>query len=160
MAHIDIITRRLASHQAALATTGIDPDWDKALHAYLRADIMQHADLEFGQVAQANERRFRDKVEIEAKYGKDWKANTEAQAAEKASYERTKAADDHWANGLCSAFWRAGRELALTPAPSMAAVAFKASMIEADDLNNDIDFPANCMRILQADFIRLAEEAA
>lgn len=159
MATIDIIARRLSEHQAALATTGIDPTWDKALHAYLKADIIQHADIQFGEVGRAATQRQRERAEIHGKFGKDWQANDEARALERASYLRMQDADDHWGKTVCQTYWRAGRELALTPAPTMAAIAYKAAVMEANELDNDTDFPGDCMAILRSDFARLAREA-
>lgn len=159
MATIDIIQGRLADHQAALATTGLDPAWDKALHAYLKADIMQHADIEFGEVQKAKRQREADQITIHTKYGKEWRANPDPEALNKASYDRMQQADDKWGKTYCRAYWRAGRELALTPAPSMAAIAYKAAVMEQNELDNDIDFPADAMEVLRADFARLAREA-
>lgn len=159
MQDFDNMAHRLAMHHAAMATTGIDPAWDKALHAYIKADILQNAELEFGSVARAAMQRQTEQVEIEVKYGKEWKSIPEAQALDRVSFEKMQSADDHWANTVCRAYWRAGRELALTPAPSMAAIAFKATVIELNEMDNDRDFPADPMEVLHADFARLAGEA-
>ncbi|RVQ65726.1 hypothetical protein EKN06_12385 [Croceicoccus ponticola] len=159
MATIDIISRRLTTHQAALATTGVDPTWDKALHAYLRADVLQQADLEIGAYAGANEVLLRRRWALETKYGKGWRQHPAAGNECHELDAMSKVMDDAWVRDFCAPFWRVSRELALTPSPTMAAAIFKASMIEADDLANDSEFPANAMEVLQADFARLAGEA-
>lgn len=160
MASIDTITRRLATHQAALATAGIDPAWDCALQAYLRADALQHADLQFGARSEASETLMRRRWSLEGKYGKAWHQHPDAQADRNEIFALDQAADKQWTRAFCAPFWRASRELALTPAPTMAAALFKAAIMEADELSNDTDFPADCMEVLQADFRRLARETA
>lgn len=160
MANIDVITKRAAIHSAALATLGADSTWDKALKAYLRADALQHADGEFGALDAASEKFRRFGWSLESKYGSDWSNIPKAKAEHQPAFADMQAAENRWAEAYCKPFWRATRELALTPAPTIAAAMFKASMMEQEDLSNDSEFPADCMQILQADFDRLTQPSS
>ncbi|MGD9664944.1 MAG: hypothetical protein AB7U34_07040, partial [Novosphingobium sp.] len=64
-----------------------------------------------------------------------------------------------WTRRYCEPFWKAANELALVPSPSIAAAAFKAALIERDEVWNDKNFPADAMQVLHDDFARLAREA-
>lgn len=155
MANIDAITKRAVMHSAALATLGSDPAWDKALNAYLRADTLQQADAECGALYAATDKFRRFGWSLESKYGPNWSNVPQAKAEHKPAYDEMQAAENKWAEVYCKPHWRASRELALTPAPTVAAAVFKANMIEHEDLPNDHEFPADCMEILHADFARL-----
>ncbi|WP_066561006.1 hypothetical protein [Croceicoccus bisphenolivorans] len=155
MADIDTIAKRVALHGAALATLGTDPAWDKALRAYLRADALQQADLEFGETAKGQERRKLECIMLADRYGPEWRKHPGAEAERRRIFEEGEESDKRWTERFCKPYWRASRELALTPAPTIAAAMFKATMIESDEVWNDCDFPADCMEILQSDFARL-----
>lgn len=159
MANIDSITQCATLHSAALATLGSDPTWDKALKAYLRADALQRADSEFGALDKASAAFRRSRWALEDMYGPNWSGVPKATAEHQPAFAAMQAAEDRWAQTFCQVLWRTSRELALTPAPTIAAAMFKATLIEIEDLSNDCDFPADPMEVLQADFARLAGEA-
>lgn len=158
MAEISTITARAVFTQFALSTTGIDPVWDKALHAYLRADALQHAVSQFGPLAQVEEKRQHAQIELEAKYGRNWTSHPDTEQRRGELDKECSAAETDWSERHCRPFWRAGRELAATPAPSMPAALFKAVLIEQDEVWNDGDFPLDAMQVLHEDFARLAGE--
>lgn len=159
MADYNIVTHRSTIHQEALATLGTDPAWDKALHSYLRADALQHADLEYGEVAKIRLRHEYEEIELADKFGRDWKKHPGAKDEWNRIRAESDAADDRWTERYCRPLWRAANELALTPAPTLAAAMFKATLIETEEVWNDRDFPADAMDVLQSDFARLAREA-
>lgn len=68
-------------------------------------------------------------------------------------------ADNVWSDRYCEPVWQAERDLAMTPAPSIAAAIFKATMIEIEEVTYDTRFDADAMDVLHADFARLAGEA-
>lgn len=158
MSDYQIIANRLAQHQAGLATLGVDPAWDKAMHAYLRADALQHAAGEFGDLAKVRYRHQVEGIDLQGKYGRDWKLHPDGKKELSRINREIHEEDERWGERYCKPMWRAANELALTPAPTIGAAMFKASIMESEEVWNDRDFPADCMEILQADFARLARE--
>lgn len=154
------MTARLIFKQAALATVGIDAAWDKALQRYLRCETLYNASEAFGPMAKDQERHTLETIDIQAEYGRDWKGNVEAMRRHEASFASLRAAEDRQIRDFAQPFWRAAEELALTPAPTLAAAMFKAAVMEQDDVGNNRDFPADCMEVLQGDFARLSRETA
>lgn len=157
MADREHMTHRLAMHAAALASLGACPVWDAAVHAYLAADALQHADLEYGDSGRTQERHFRERLALESKYGPAWRKHPEAEAERKRIFREGEESTDRWTERYCQPLWAAARSVASTPAPSMAAASFKAALIEAEEVWNDRDFNKDPMQILQADFDRLTD---
>jgi len=151
---------RMVFHQAALATLGADAAWDRAVLAFIKADVLQHADLEFGAAAKHQAKDYRARIGLESRYGKEWRLNPAAQALRDQIYDEAIAADDAWTRDYCAPFWQAGRELALTPAPTMAAAVFKANVIEKAEIWNDSAFPRDAMEIVIEEMTRLCEGSA
>ena len=133
------MTARLTFKQAGLATLGLDAAWDRAVQRYLRCETLYYA-------ADA--------------FGRGWKAQPEAARRHDISFKGLIKAEEDHVRQFAEPYWRAANELALTPAPSLAAAMFKAAVMEHDEIDTSRDFPAKCMEVLQADFARLSREAA
>jgi len=152
------MTARLTFKQAGLATMGLDAAWDRAVQRYLRCETLYYASEAFGAMAKDQERHTLEKIAIEAEFGRDWKAKPEAVQRHDASLTKLRRAEDQQVREFAQPYWRAAGELALTPAQSLAAAMFKAAVMEQDEVDNNRDFPGECMEILQADFARLSRK--
>ena len=159
MANIDIITLRSAVTTQALATMGSDPEWDRKLAAYLRAEALQQSDYEFGAYAVAQNEVGLDEIRIEAQHGRGWHARPEHAPVYRSQRERLEAASDEWQRCYADPHDTTARELAMTPAPTLAAALFKQLVIFREDLGNDNRMPRDAMEIVAEDMARLAEEA-
>ena len=149
---------RFAFTSQALSTLGTDPAWDAALSRYLRLESLTHADAEFGAYAKANEADDLARLALEEKYGKAFRSNPEAAEKWGALHERMNAAERTQLETYVKPMWEAGRRLALTPAPTLAAAVFKGNFIHREEIWNDNQFEADAMAIVTADFARLAGE--
>lgn len=156
MIHISNMAGHCAYTAAALATLGADPVWDERLTTYLRLDALQQAHSSFGPLAQASEASDLKHIEIEAKYGPRWKTNPEARQEAEPASAAVLAAEQAWTERFCDPFWQAARELALTPAPTLAAALFKVRLIQWEDLDNDGVMTRDCFEIVAEDMARLA----
>lgn len=154
------MTARLTFKQAGLATLGLDAAWDRAVQRYLRCETLYYAADAFGPLAKEQERHTLEVMDIEGKYGRGWKAQPEAARRHDISFKGLIKAEEDHVRQFAEPYWRAANELALTPAPSLAAAMFKAAVMEHDEIDTSRDFPAKCMEVLQADFARLSREAA
>lgn len=131
------MTARLTFKQAGLATAGIDAAWDKALQRYLRCETLYYASEAFGPMAKDQERHTLETIAVQSEYGRDWKGNAEAVRRHDASFAGLRAAEDRQVREFAQPYWRAAEELALTPAPTLAAAMFKAAVMEQDDVSNN-----------------------
>lgn len=155
MATIDQIAGRCAYTAAALATLGADPAWDERLTTYLRADALQQAHSSFGPLARANEEHNLECIKMEADYGLRWKSHPAANGTAR-SAAAAQAAEAEWTEQYCEPYWQAARDLAMAPAPTLAAALFKVRLIEWDELDNDGPMPRDCFVIVAEDMARLA----
>lgn len=154
------MTARLTFKKAGLDTMGLDAAWDRALQRYLRCETLYYGAGAFGPLAKEQERHTLEKIAIEEKFGRGWKAQSEAAKRHEVSFAGLIKAEEDHVRQFAEPYWRAANELALTPAPSLAAAMFKAAVMEHDEIDTNRDFPGECMEILQADFARLTREAA
>ena len=139
----------------ALATMGVDPAWDAKVAEYLACSTMARANIEWGPHARREDDRKRRQFELKAKFGKGYAKHPDAQREVVALYKAGVADEDVMSERYYVPWWRAGRELAATPAPTIAAAALKALLIEMDELWNDSEMRGDCFDILEADFARL-----
>lgn len=141
--------------QAAATMCG-DPAWDKAVTAFLRTYSLWQADDKFGSQAKAEAAFDLVRSEAEERYGKGWQQNPVARQVMDAASDILRAAEDESHDRFVAPYWQALRDLANTPAPTIAAAAFKALLIQSEDVWNDANMTADCMQIVQDDFARLA----
>ena len=138
-----------------------DPDpWNKAMANYLRAAALQRADESFGALAKVSEECTLRDIRLEARFGPGFRSIPEARAImDRSPIPGMRDSEDAHCENFCNPLWEAQRQLAVTPAPSLAAALFKVHVIDEAELNNDSRFAFDCMEIVQADFARLAGEA-
>lgn len=155
MADIRYITERVAFTSQALATLGGSPEWDAALRDYLACEALSYADGEFGDFAKANEVDDRRRYDLEARYGKDPRSDSNGAIEWEAMWEAIRAAEERQADQYLRPLWKAGRALAQTPAPTFQAAVFKTTFIARDEVWNDGSMEADCMALIAEDFARL-----
>ena len=156
MSFFSASTYKLAVTQQALATMGADTDWDARITAYLRTYHLMEADEEFGVGGRANEAALAKRIELEGRYGKGYRQHPAAQAEYEALKAMEQTAEDERHRDFVAPHWAALRELAVTPAPTLAAACFKQFLIQSDEIWNDGALGADCMQIVIDDFARLA----
>lgn len=156
---IDYTTLRSTYAMQALGTLGTCPTWDAALHRYLAAEALQHADMEFGRFYEADEEHSFTVIRLEGQYGPAYPYNPRAAEVRDAAYAKLMVAEKQRDTDYIHPYWQACRDLAMTPAPSLAAAVFKVNMIIHDEPWNDSRMAANCMELVKTDFARLAGEA-
>lgn len=160
MATIDIITLRSVFTTQALTTMGACPEWDRKVAAYLRAEALQHADCDYGAYAEVENDVGLEEIRLADTHGAGWKNNPDLASTKQALQERGAAASERWQAEFADPHDSAARDLAVTPAPTLAAALFKQLMIEREDLGNDNRMPRDAMEIVAEDMARLAQSAA
>lgn len=159
MATYETIARDCAFTTLALATMGTDRAWDARLAAYLRWQALTDADCDFGVLARACEANDLEQMRIEAAHGRNWRSIPKARAACAPTADAAMAAESVWTAAYCEPCWQAARDLAMTPAPTLAAALFKVQVIQRDELDNDSKMPRDPMAIVIEDMARLAGES-
>lgn len=148
------IARALFQAQA-LATMGLDPDWDAAIAGYFVWDIKARADEEYGPLERESWARQHEKDEAEQRFGKDWRGHPEGRKIWERHLEWGARYDEARTRDFYNPMWAAHRRLVETPSPSLAAVAVKAAIIEWHEVWNDGGLEGDCVSILDADLKRL-----
>lgn len=141
--------------QQAIGTQGANAEWDKALLAYVSAFTRCTADSEFGPHAIAYEAFLDVRASLEATHGKDFLKSPDAAEINRIEYAKVQADEERMHKEHYSPMWKAARDLAKTPAPNLAAAAFKLTLIQREDLDNDKHMDREPMEIVEADFARL-----
>lgn len=141
---------------AALATLGAAPEWDARLTEYLRLQALQEAHSLFGPLSRAEEANAIEHGQAEARHGPNWRNVPAALASVSVTAAAALAVEDQWTQEYCRPFWRAARELACTPAPSLQAALFKVRLIEWEEIDNDAEMTRDCFEIVAEDMARLA----
>jgi len=139
----------------AAATMGICPAWDRAIALYLAADIRMRAQEVYGPIARQKDDDTLEAWAMEARHGRNWREKPEC--AEVAAKHRRNLVtyDDRMRAEFYEPQWQALRNVVRTPAPSFAAVTWKAAAIDWEDLWSDSLLEADCIAILEADLARL-----
>lgn len=159
MADLEILTHRTTTYAAALATMGVCPIWDAALSRFLAAHALAMADSGFGVVAEATREFDRERMRLEYQFGTDLAKDVRAKQARDANFDKMQEAENVYSETYCKPLWAAETALARTPAPSLAAALYKATMIEAQDVWFDVEDPAELVGIVAADLARFTGEA-
>lgn len=154
MATNDLPARECAINTAALATMGTDSTWDARLTEYLRRRALQQAVCDFGFLSKANEEHSYQIYRVEAAFGSGWRDDPRAEALTEPTSKAADAAQKRWDAEYCEPFWQAGRDLVLTPAPSLAAALFKFQIIRDDEVWNDSRMERDCVEIIAEDMAR------
>jgi hypothetical protein len=139
-----------------LATMGVCPEWDRAVHNLIAADVLSRVHDEFGPLALSLADGEVERGDMKQRFGDNWRHHPEG----KAIWERLQAADDDRNEAMTERFyrplWDAQRQLARTPAPTLAAVVYKAAVVEMHDVWNDAQLGGDCIAIIEADLARIA----
>jgi hypothetical protein len=155
MASITHITEHAGFTARALATMGTDPAWDQAVTKFLRTDALYRTDETCGRYNDAREKAQRAEMQIEEEFGRNWRGIPAAQERWEPHFAVMREAEDQQAADFLRPLWQAQRELAQTPAPTLAAAIFKVELIEAEDVWNDYALEGNAFQIVADDFARV-----
>ena len=157
--HNDPVARAQFNAQG-LATMGLCPAWDRAVAAYVSADVRSKAQEEFGPLAQKRNSWTFEQSALVVRLGKDWICHPEGVEADKRRRAEEIAGEAAMMENFYQPLWEAVYSLALVPAPSLSAAVFKAAVIEIHEIWNDGAFKADCNALIDADFARHAGLAA
>lgn len=139
----------------AAATMGVDAAWDRAIASYLAADIRMRAQESYGPLARQKDA---DAVEAHAmakRLGVGWRDTPEGAEVAAQHSRNLVAKEDRMRAEFYEPQWQSLRDVVRTPAPSFAAAAWKAALIEWEDVWCDSLLEADCVAILDADLARL-----
>lgn len=140
----------------ASATMGTDPRWDSAVSEFLRTFALWQADEHYGAYAKADEAWSIAKFDLEHRFGAHWERAPAAQAGVESHKAALRAAEDTHHTRFVAPYWKALRDLAMTPAPTVTAACLKQSLMQIEEIWNDSLMTASCFDLLEADFARLA----
>ena len=135
------------------------PDWNAKMKAYLHIDALARAYAEFGEGARLSDKWGWQDIRLQEQFGPNFRNIPEARAILSGRNEEVRDHEERTTERFFRPLWAAQRELALTPAPTIAAALFKADMIEASELSNDSLMERDCFEIVAEDFARLSGEA-
>lgn len=143
-----------------LATMGVCPTWDRAVHNFVAADVLARAHEEFGPLTlnRIDTDLERKGMSLEARYGENWRNHPDGKPVWDQMVEAGNAYDAEFFKQFYAPFYAAQCQLARTPAPTLAAALFKAAVIEMHDVWNDPDLEESCIELIQADLARLAPQ--
>jgi len=150
-----LTTNRAAFTTQALATMGVDPEWDRKVADYLRLEALQFAHSTFGPLDIANDELLGVTLSLENKFGKNFRRIPQAAAAYDAACEAFQVPEKEWTERYLHPYWDATDELAAAPAPTLAAALFKVQMIYWEDLNIRTDVGDKVFGYVEADMTRL-----
>lgn len=159
MSMVADMSYKLALISQAVATLGADSVWDEAVSGFLRTFSLWQADQEFGAKAKADNDWAWHRIAFEGRCGKEWRHCEEIAAEVNDAEAASQAAEDIHHEAFVAPYWKALRDVATTPAPTIAAATFKQLLIQAEEVWNDSAMKSDCMKIVQDDFSRLARRA-
>lgn len=142
-------------HTQAIATMGIDPAWDRAVLNYIAYEIRAKADEHYGPDELASHDRQREADDLSQRLGPKWREHPEGRLISEAMTADSRRAEDDRSTNFYTPMWESCRQLVAVPAPSLAAVAFKAAIIELHEVWIDSLFEGDCIAVLDADLARL-----
>ena len=134
------------------------PEWNDALRRYQIATALADADFSFGAFRQANRDFDMAKLHLRDRFGSVAKAKADPQAAKEWAciWSALTAAEEARIMTFSRPRWKAARELAMAPAPTLEAVRLKIEMIKSEELDNNSQMPGDPMAIIVEDLARLA----
>lgn len=139
-----------------IATMGVDPKWDAAVTNYITWETRSRVQEEFGPIARRREDDNSLSRDLERKLGKGWRDHPEGRAHVERIYKAGLKDERELLKRFYEPFWEAQRHLVTTPAPSLAAAAFKMLVIQTEDVWLDGTFEGDCVEIIDADLARFA----
>ena len=155
-----------ANHYAPLLHLANNPsgpgeraDWQAAFNEWARCQAIVEADMKYGPFAKTMEAHEFLKSDLIAKHGREFMDVAEARTAFEKSVEGVRGAEEAQLT-LLRPLWAAQRKLLTTPAPDMAAVAFKHELTVREELSYDANLDGEPFDIIADDIARLAGEAA
>lgn len=155
MVSVTIAAERATLTAQALATMGVDPTWDRCVTALLAAEVRAWAQEEYGEIAERRNELDTERLTLEAKHGKGLLYNHSATGSALSRIAVAEAAcDEDMSNGFYAPLWQAQRDLAMTPAPTLGAALYKASMISLHDVWNDPGMDGHCIEIIDQDLAK------
>lgn len=143
-------------HAQGIATMGLDPAWDRAVSAYIAADVRSRAHEEFGPLAHRKSDADLDTIYAEMRLGKDWRNTDEGLAIARSFDDASAAYEAGMEKDFYSPLWKAQRDLALTPAPSLLAAVWKAAAISLHEIWNDRTLDTCLASAIDAELARFA----
>lgn len=147
------VTRALFNAQGT-ATMGLDPEWDRAVTNYIAADVRAKVQEEYGPLARKENDDGLEAIRLAHRLGKGWRETAEGKAAWTRHAANRKAQERDLTDTYYQPLWAAMRELACTPAPSLAAALWKAAVIDLQEVWNDGEFEGDCVALIDADLAR------
>ena len=134
----------------------VDPEWNKRCAAWLRLNALSRANIEFGPMGKASNEYYRTEFDLEQKYGKNWRRNEKALAEFAPASDRVDAEEEAIVVAFFDPMEAAAIELAVYPAPNLAAALFKIELIKREELHCTRDMPRDAWDIVTEDMARLA----
>ena len=133
-----------------------DAEWNALMAKWLRLDALARANVIFGPMGKAMDAYRLKEAVLDGKYGKNWRRNPQAMA----EFEAVSDMVDHEVDAIASEFFDpasdAAAELAMRPAPNIAAALFKIELCKREELHRNIMFPGEAWQIVTEDMARLA----
>ena len=133
-----------------------DPEWNKRCAAWLRLNALSRANIMFGPMGKASDEWDRVSYDLEQKYGKHWRRNEKAQAEFEPVSDRVDVEQEAIEVAYFEPMEAAAIELAVYPAPNLAAALFKIELIKREELHGTRDMPRDTWDIVTEDMARLA----
>lgn len=134
--------------------------WDRALAAYHAARIIMEASESFGPQFEQSEEWGRERARLESEYGsyENAKAHPEGKLLAAAAWDKSQAADEAAAERFFQPLWTAANQVAVTPAPDMAALRIKLDIITREEVWNDPYFTGDAFKMVEAEARALLAE--
>lgn len=147
---------RAQFHAQGLATIGLDPAWDRAVTEYIAADVRSRAHEEFGPLALQKDDADLGTIMAGMRLGKDWRDTDEGRAIAHRFEDATAAYEASMEKDFYGPLWKAQRDLALAPAPSLPAAVWKAAAISLHEIWNDRTLETDLATVIDVDLARFA----
>jgi hypothetical protein len=140
-----------------LAATG-DVEWDTRFAEWLTADGLARSDYQFGAYFKASANYDETQARLKSEHGLDYRACEKGKKDADIAWEKMNKAEDERASRYLSPMWEAAQQLAMTPAPNLAAALFKIEVVKREDLHMDRTMTVDPFTLVSADMARLREQ--
>lgn len=138
----------------ALTQSG-DATWDQLFTIWLRRQALSRAAERLGPIYSASEEVGICECLLEGRFGKGWRGAPEANAEIAPLYDKLLATEEALARDYFDPVTYAAVDLAMHPAPNLAAALFKIEMIQREELRNYEPMPRSPWEIVLEDMARL-----